>query len=112
MYFTDRGIEGLEKPTRRRKSHPRLGGRSVPEFVDLTPISRPVERLATWLASATTTKGGVRSYGTRAFIDTGKSTADDDYRSRTPRRHHSAWLSPSTHHPSRYSVRLQALDHA
>ena len=51
MYFTDRGIEELE----RRRGEEELSiawlGERLREFVDLNPeFETPVERLATWLA--------------------------------------------------------------
>ncbi|MCT2591816.1 DUF6104 family protein [Streptomyces sp. N2-109] len=51
MYFTDRGIEELEK--RRGEEEVTLGWLSeqLRTFVDLNPdFEVPVERLATWLA--------------------------------------------------------------
>ena len=51
MYFTDRGIEELER--RRGDEEVTLGwlGERLAEFVDLHPdFETPVERLATWLA--------------------------------------------------------------
>ena len=48
MYFTDRGIEELQK--RRGDEEVTLDWR-LQEFVDLHPdFETPVERLATWLA--------------------------------------------------------------
>ncbi|MCX6414837.1 MAG: DUF6104 family protein [Actinobacteria bacterium] len=51
MYFTDRGIEELQK----RRGHEELSidllAERMREFVDLNPeFEIPVERLATWLA--------------------------------------------------------------
>ena len=51
MYFTDRGIEELE----RRRGEEELSiawlGERLREFVDLNPeFETPIERLATWLA--------------------------------------------------------------
>ena len=51
MYFTDRGIEELE----RRRSEEQVSiewlGERMREFVDLNPeFETPIERLATWLA--------------------------------------------------------------
>ena len=51
MYFTDRGIEELER--RRGEDEVDLGwvADRMREFVDLNPeFEIPVERLATWLA--------------------------------------------------------------
>ena len=51
MYFTDRGIEELEK--RRGDEEVTLAwlAERLQEFVDLHPeFETPVERLATWLA--------------------------------------------------------------
>ncbi len=51
MYFTDRGIEELEK--RRGDDEVTLGwlAEQLRSFVDLHPdFETPVERLATWLA--------------------------------------------------------------
>jgi hypothetical protein len=51
MYFTDRGIEELE----RRRGEEELSidwlAQRLREFVDLNPeFETPIERLATWLA--------------------------------------------------------------
>jgi hypothetical protein len=51
MYYTDRGIEELQK--RRGDEDVTLGwlAERLREFVDLNPdFETPVERLATWLA--------------------------------------------------------------
>ena len=51
MYFTDRGIEELQR--RRGDEEVTLAwlGDRLSEFVDLNPdFETPVERLATWLA--------------------------------------------------------------
>ncbi|ROR89834.1 DUF6104 family protein [Nocardioides aurantiacus] len=51
MYFTDRGIEELQR--RRGDDEVTLEwlGERLQEFVDLNPeFETPVERLATWLA--------------------------------------------------------------
>ena len=51
MYFTDRGIEELER--RRGEEHVSIEwlGERLREFVDLNPeFETPIERLATWLA--------------------------------------------------------------
>lgn len=51
MYFTDRGIEELER--RRGEEELTVGwlAERLREFVDLNPeFETPIERLATWLA--------------------------------------------------------------
>lgn len=51
MYFTDRGIEELQR--RRGEEEVSLGwlAERLIEFVDLNPeFETPIERLATWLA--------------------------------------------------------------
>ena len=55
MYFTDRGIEELEK--RRGEEDVTLAfvAERLREFVDLNPeFETPIERFATWLARADT----------------------------------------------------------
>ena len=51
MYFTDRGIEELQRRRGDEEMSIDLLAERMREFVDLTPdFEIPVERLATWLA--------------------------------------------------------------
>ena len=51
MYFTDRGIEELQRRRGDEEMSIDLLGERMREFVDLNPeFEIPVERLATWLA--------------------------------------------------------------
>ena len=51
MYFTDRGIEELQKRRGDEEMSIDLLAERMREFVDLNPeFEIPVERLATWLA--------------------------------------------------------------
>ncbi len=51
MYFTDRGIEELQKRRGGEEMSIDLLAERMREFVDLNPeFEIPVERLATWLA--------------------------------------------------------------
>ena len=51
MYFTDRGIEELQKRRGDEEMSIELLAERMREFVDLNPeFEIPVERLATWLA--------------------------------------------------------------
>ncbi len=51
MYFTDRGIEELQRRGARRRSPVAWLADRLREFVDLNPeFETPIERLATWLA--------------------------------------------------------------
>jgi hypothetical protein len=51
MYFTDRGIEELQKRRGAEEMSVDLLAERLREFVDLFPeFETPIERLATWLA--------------------------------------------------------------
>ncbi|MFG1912749.1 DUF6104 family protein [Kribbella sp. NPDC048928] len=51
MYFTDRGIEELEKRRGEEEVTLAFVAERLREFVDLNPeFETPVERFATWLA--------------------------------------------------------------
>ena len=51
MYFTDRGIEELERRRGEEQVSIEWLGERMREFVDLNPeFETPIERLATWLA--------------------------------------------------------------
>ena len=51
MYFTDRGIEELERRRGDEQVSIEWLGERLREFVDLNPeFETPIERLATWLA--------------------------------------------------------------
>ncbi len=51
MYFTDRGIEELERRRGEEQVSIEWLGERLREFVDLNPeFETPIERLATWLA--------------------------------------------------------------
>ncbi|MGA1503242.1 MAG: DUF6104 family protein [Candidatus Nanopelagicales bacterium] len=51
MYFTDRGIEELQRPRGDEEVTLDWLAERMREFVDLNPeFETPVERLATWLA--------------------------------------------------------------
>ena len=51
MYFTDRGIEELERRRGEEKMSIDWLAQRLREFVDLNPeFETPIERLATWLA--------------------------------------------------------------
>ena len=51
MYFTDRGIEELEKRRGEEEVSLAFVAERLREFVDLNPeFETPVERFATWLA--------------------------------------------------------------
>ena len=51
MYFTDRGIEELERRRSEEQVSSEWLGVRMREFVDLNPeFETPIERLATWLA--------------------------------------------------------------
>ncbi len=51
MYFTDRGIEELQRRRGEEKVSLEWLAERLREFVDLNPeFETPIERLATWLA--------------------------------------------------------------
>ncbi|MET9270529.1 DUF6104 family protein [Kribbella sp. NPDC003557] len=51
MYFTDRGIEELEKRRGEEEVSLAFVAERLREFVDLNPeFETPIERFATWLA--------------------------------------------------------------
>ncbi|CAB4619598.1 unannotated protein [freshwater metagenome] len=51
MYFTDRGIEELERRRGEEEMSIEWLAQRLREFVDLNPeFETPIERLATWLA--------------------------------------------------------------
>ena len=51
MYFTDRGIEELEKRRGEEEVSLAFVAERLREFVDLNPeFEAPIERFATWLA--------------------------------------------------------------